>query len=1295
MLRMYVTGLYSFLVFLCLQFAAVAEFVPEKLLDPDTAIAAASEVNVNQYPNADTVLVDNYCYIRYREDGTFVQWDDNYVKILTEKGKREWQTISSYFTIPYNTTEFKTVEIIKADGSIVPVDHEAASREMVNPSQMGSNIYNPNSRILQLSIPNLEVGDTLHYVLFDDFVTTRVPNTWSDHVVFESTAPIKRKTYEVVAPAELPLQKIMLRAEIDGAVQYSKKEISAIADDGAQEQLIQYRWVAQDVAQIFPEPGMPAYHTVVQRLLVSTIPEWETVSRWYWNLSKPHLDAVSPEMEQKVAELVRGLTDDRAKIEAIFYWVSQNIRYLGITTETTAPGYEPHPVSACFAQRHGVCRDKAALLVAMLRMAGFDAYPVLIHNGPKKDEDVPTPFFNHAISAVQMPNGEYMLMDSTDENTKELLPGYLNNQSYLVAKPEGETLKTSNIVPAEENLMVIETTGTLNAEGDWLAESTLHFNGINDNAYRGYFSKAKPHERRRLFEGQLKDAAVGAQILDLEMQPENMLNTAVPLQVKIHWTAPKLPVTAGNMMMLPVPKLGTDIGMVNFVLGKVGLNKRQYPLRTEIACGVREILTINLADAVREAVAIPEYREIDNDMLTRRQKLSLQDGKLRIQSDFLLKTVEFSPQQYAELKDILKVMEFENRKTPIFKISAKPEISTAGADVELLDLDTRYDVVDEHNWTETRKVRKKILTYAGKKEQSDLRFSFNEGWEDVDLIEAKVTAPDGSVKTISDEEINLMDASWLGQAARYPAGRTMVASLPGVEVGSIIEYTVVQSHRNKPFFAAMEYFRTTEPLLKKTVRITLPENMDLRVLKDDDGIALDRNASDLPQPVITEVQTKLNGNKIYIWKVKDVAAVQTENQLPPWWTFNPVVFASAGDWTTYAAHIRDILLTAATDQVETQKKAAELVDGLALEREKIGAVRDFVARYIRQAGPSFSGLPLSAVTPADQTLAEGYGNTTDRAVLFHALLSAAGFDPEFVLTAAAPEVSALQKPLKEIADPNWFNSLLVRIDSMNETIYLNDTDQYDNLGATPHDGVLGFVLTSAAFETIHATASSRDSMEVDYSLEVAADGSAVVTKKQRLYGIGYGRAKKKFAEMPPEELSRYFQETVSAISQRAIAVSDLQTNFAGYPGTVEFEVKIDQFAVRDGEYLYFKLFDTLQYLMNFRADQRHNPIYWPETQDFKLSYKIKLPEGYDVVLPELPDVNSNTSSETILTWNAPEQNGNVAVVPSKTENGDLHILYDVHLKPAFLSAARYHELLEIDQRLDHPSASTILLKKMD
>ena len=93
------------------------------------------------------------------------------------------------------------------------------------------------------------------------------------------------------------------------------------------------------------------------------------------------------------------------KVKALFYYVSKNIRYMGLTPEKDRPGFEPHDVCLTFDKKYGVCRDKAGLLVEMLRLAGFHAYPVLINIGAKRDMDVPQPDFNHAIVCVEFKKG--------------------------------------------------------------------------------------------------------------------------------------------------------------------------------------------------------------------------------------------------------------------------------------------------------------------------------------------------------------------------------------------------------------------------------------------------------------------------------------------------------------------------------------------------------------------------------------------------------------------------------------------------------------------------------------------------------------------------------------------------------------------------------------------------------------------------------------------------------------------------------------------------------------------------
>jgi len=44
-----------------------------------------------------------------------------------------------------------------------------------------------------------------------------------------------------------------------------------------------------------------------------------------------------------------------------------------------------------------------------------------------------------------------------------------------------------------------------------------------------------------------------------------------------------------------------------------------------------------------------------------------------------------------------------------------------------------------------------------------------------------------------------MDAEWVGAAPRYPAGKTLVVSLPNVEIGSVIEYKVKRVFKGRPF----------------------------------------------------------------------------------------------------------------------------------------------------------------------------------------------------------------------------------------------------------------------------------------------------------------------------------------------------------------------------------------------------------------------------------------------------------------------------------------------------------------
>lgn len=1245
-----------------------AEDMPP-LLDVEVALERAAAVTPEKFPNADDVLVDDYILCIYQPDGTSVEWDDTLMKVLTEKGRRDNQGLSFHFTLPYGTVSVEKLEVIKPDGTVVAVNVEEQSRVMTDRSQMGSNIYNPNSKILQVGIPGVEVGDLVRYVSRREIVKARVPDTWSDYQVLEYTSPIVHYVYEVNAPASLPLRSIALKAPVEGTVTHTEEK---------QDDRIVYRWTVQDVPRMYAEPDMPALYTVVQRLLISTIPDWKEVSQWYWNLSQPHYEP-TPEMRDVVEGLVQDLETRREKVRAIFRWVSQEIRYMGITVEAEAPGYEPHDVSLTFENRHGVCRDKAALLVVMLRLADIPAFPVLIHSGPKKDAEVPNPFFNHAVVAAEAKDGSYILMDPTDESTKELFPAYLSNCSYLVARPGGEGLKVSPITPAEENRMRIATTGRIDAEGNLQAESHLQFEGINDNAYRGFFARNTPEERKRYFQGVVKRIVAGAKIESFQVEPQDMLDTETPLSARVRFSAEDILTRENNTALLPVPSVGSSVGIVNFVLGKAGLEERKFPLVTDIACGVEETIDLEIAPALSDFLSVPRFPRMEDDTLLWSRDLQVQPGRIEGKSRFLLKVVEFRPDEYAALKQTLKNMEFESRKRLILAMDDPTQ-----PDVRVLRNQILYALDDAHNWTETVEVQKRVLTYKGKKEHSELKISYNPIWETVEITTVSVQNADRT-HYISEKEINELDAGWAGSAPRYPAGKTLVASFPGVEEGSLITYSYKRIKKNRPFFQAMTSFRGENPIASKSVWLRLPGDVSVRSLYGREGLA---PLGDAP---IVDRTLPVNGRNIQ-WNLTQQKAVKTEDSLPPWYSFNPTLMLSGGDWPTYAQALRERIEACAGGQSEAAKKALDITAQAESKAEKLLLLRDFVHQNIRTAGPGLGSLPLSALTPADQTLREGYGNKPDQAILLLSMLRALEIQARCVAVSGGPRIDALLEPWKKCPDDTFFDTLLVEVRLQGETLYLNDTSQYDALGVTKHEDAPALNLQSGRFFRIRALPGLEGRIERERLITLRSDGSVRLTLLSRYYGTHHGDQKQRFTEMPPEERRRFFQEQVAAVSQAARAISPLETRFDRYPGEVTYTVEIPRWAVAEGRFLYGSLPTSIGGIEGLRADERVNPLYWPGKTRERRRVTLELAPGIEdaIILPD------------DFGWNAPQNAGAITRQaynwPERTPGASLIMprywwISEIRLDPAIVPASVYPDLLATNRQLSHPEMEAFVFER--
>jgi hypothetical protein len=181
------------------------------------------------------------------------------------------------------------------------------------------------------------------------------------------------------------------------------------------------------------------------------------------------------------------------------------------------------------------------------------------------------------------------------------------------------------------------------------------------------------------------------------------------------------------------------------------------------------------------------------------------------------------------------------------------------------------------------------------------------------------------------------------------------------------------------------------------------------------------------------------------------------------------------------------------------------------------------------------------------------------------------------------------------------------------------------------------------------------------------------------YGEGYGAKNRYFSELPPEERHRYFQEIVSQVAQGARPVGSLTTQFDSYPGLEQFTVDIDNYAVADGNYLYFDLPFTAT-LFPVGDDHRLLPLFISQGSKDTIRIEITLPADFHRIVIAPP-------SEQLI---AP---GGTAKSTSTTAADQCVITEQLETTPAIISPADYPALLKLESALHSKSAKVFLLEK--
>ncbi len=421
----------------------------------------------------------------------------------------------------------------------------------------------------------------------------------------------------------------------------------------------------RDLPRAGVEMRKPAWTENEPLLRVTTYRDWNEFCTWWWNLIRKQSE-VSPDIRAKTAELTAGLDSTRAKIDAIYRFVTTDIRYKA--WEFGVHGYQPYSTSVIFDRRHGDCKDKSILLNAMLGEIGVEAYPVLIYANPlRSEDDLNLPMvehFNHCISYLPASeNRAELYLDGTASyHPSDTIPEMDRGAKVLVVRGDRGDIKQIDWGRPAENASEIDYQIQLDASGSALIEYRQEPRGSQAIGLRELLSNEAGQRRERL--EQLLSRVFGdIEILDLESSDALDLNQALQLQLRMQCSD----FAARQGDGLAIKSRLTGSAMQSLTSDR----ERQDALLLGPPSSSRERARYRLPDGYTP-LDLPEPIDLDTRFGSFKLSWTYAEGLLTVERALSWKLPRIESQEYAEFREYASRVDAADQQLVVVSPGGRP-----------------------------------------------------------------------------------------------------------------------------------------------------------------------------------------------------------------------------------------------------------------------------------------------------------------------------------------------------------------------------------------------------------------------------------------------------------------------------------------------------------------------------------------------------------------------------------------------------------------------------------------------
>ena len=429
-----------------------------------------------------------------------------------------------------------TIDNVKVSNSIgkeVPVQKLCGSYQQ-------DDIFHSDTKVCSIKFPLDEKGKSFTYSYQNNFRDVK----YLTSLYFHNSIPAVEKIIEFRIPswletdlrefnfAKTAIEKTSVKENDITRITYRMKDVPAFQrESSSPNHAISYPHIIC-VNKSFTENGQ-------RKILFESVKD---LYGWYHSVCAD-IGNEPAELKEKVTMLTAGKKTDIEKIESLFYWVQDNIRYIAF--ENGIMGFKPDAAQNVFKKKYGDCKGKANLLKEMLKLAGYDARLTWIGTSDLPyDYSLPSlAVDNHMICTVIL-NGKRYFLDGTEDYIA--LNDYAQRiQGKQVLIEDGNNFIVDRVpdFPAERNR--VKTITKINVEEGTLKGNTaIEYNGESKIILQRVYSSIRTENKKDILSGFLKKSNDNVEVNNIKEPDFNDRQKA--LQVSFDFTANNQVTKAGN-----------------------------------------------------------------------------------------------------------------------------------------------------------------------------------------------------------------------------------------------------------------------------------------------------------------------------------------------------------------------------------------------------------------------------------------------------------------------------------------------------------------------------------------------------------------------------------------------------------------------------------------------------------------------------------------------------------------------------------------------------------------------------